>query len=180
MTERETRAGILTVSDRGYRGEYRDLSGPAIRELVVERLGVTVESEAIVPDERQVIAETLVAWADEVGLDLVLTTGGTGFALRDVTPEATRDVIEREAPGLAEAMRAASLQITPHAMLSRAVAGIRGRTLIINLPGSPKAVRENLETILPALPHALELLRGEKGADRHPDVEGELCADCPG
>ena len=171
MTERETRAGILTVSDRGYRGEYRDLSGPAIRELVSARLGATVELDAIVPDERMVIAETLKVWADEAGLDLVLTTGGTGFAPRDVTPEATRDVIKREAPGLAEAMRAASLQITPHAMLSRAVAGIRGQTLIINLPGSPKAVRENLETILPALPHALELLRGEKGADRHPDAE---------
>lgn len=171
MTERENRVGILTASDRGYRGEYRDLSGPAIRELVTVRLGATVEQETIVPDDRLVIAETLRVWADEVGLDLVLTTGGTGFAPRDVTPEATRDVIEREAPGLAEAMRSASLQITPHAMLSRAVAGIRGRTLIINLPGSPKAVRENLETILPALPHALELLRGEKGADRHPDSE---------
>jgi molybdopterin adenylyltransferase len=171
MTEPETKVGILTVSDRGYRGEYRDLSGPVIQELVVQHLGAMVEFEVIVPDERQVVAETLVNWADEMGLDLVLTTGGTGFSLRDVTPEATRDVIEREAPGLAEAMRAASLQITPHAMLSRAVAGIRGRTLIINLPGSPKAVRENLETILPALPHALELLRGEKGADRHPDFE---------
>jgi len=108
-------------------------------------------------------------WADELGLDLLLTTGGTGFAPRDVTPEATRDVIEREAPGLAEAMRAASLRITPHAMLSRAVAGIRGGTLIVNLPGSPKAVRENLETVLSALPHAIELLQGRKGTDRHPD-----------
>ena len=168
----DIKAGILTVSDRGYRDEYRDLSGPAIRELVTERLGAVVELEAIVPDERPVIAGMLLDWADEAELDLVLTTGGTGFAPRDVTPEATRDVIEREAPGLAEAMRAASLAITPHAMLSRAVAGIRGRTLIINLPGSPKAVRENLETILPALPHAIELLQGRKGADRHPDEEG--------
>jgi molybdenum cofactor synthesis domain-containing protein len=165
------RAGILTISDRSYRGEYRDLSGPAIRELVTQRLAACVELEAIVPDEREIIAGTLLTWADEVGLDLVLTTGGTGFAPRDVTPEATRDVITRQAPGLAEAMRAASLVVTPHAMLSRAVTGIRGTTLIVNLPGSPKAVRENLETILPALPHAVELLQGSKGLDRHPDEE---------
>ncbi|RPI51999.1 MAG: molybdopterin adenylyltransferase [Chloroflexi bacterium] len=163
------RVGILTVSDRGYRGEYRDLSGPTIREIITGRLPARVELEAVVPDERNVIAGTLLVWADEVGLDLVLTTGGTGFAPRDVTPEDTGDVVQRPAPGLAEAMRAASLAITPHAMLSRAVAGIRGHTLIVNLPGSPKAVRENLETILPALPHALELLHGEKGSDRHPD-----------
>jgi len=173
MTHGDIRIGILTVSDRGYRGEYQDTSGPVIRELVTEGLGANVELEAIVPDERLAIVGILLVWADEVGLDLVLTTGGTGFAPRDVTPEATRDVIAREAPGLAEAMRAASLWVTPHAMLSRAVAGIRGHTLIINLPGSPKAVRENLETILPALPHALELLRGAKGADQHHDLKAK-------
>lgn len=169
MVQECVRTGVLTISDRGHKGEYRDLSGPLIRELLTARLDAAVEVESIVPDERAVIADTLIRWADDLGLDLVLTTGGTGFAPRDVTPEATRDVIEREAPGLAEAMRAASLRITPHAMLSRGVAGIRGGTLIVNLPGSPKAVRENLETVLPALPHAIELLQGRKGADRHPD-----------
>jgi len=153
--------GILTVSDRSYRGEREDLSGPTIREMITEHLGAKVELEAVVPDEFDIIQGTLMVWADEVGLDLILTTGGTGFSPRDVTPEATRAVIEREAPGLAEAMRAQGLKITPHAMLSRAVAGIRGRTLIINLPGSPKAVRENLATILPALTHGIEILREE-------------------
>ncbi|MCR4407453.1 MAG: molybdopterin adenylyltransferase [Anaerolineae bacterium] len=152
--------GILTVSDRSYRGEREDLSGPLIRQLVTGRLEAEVKLEAVVPDERNIIAGTLVVWCDEVGLDLILTTGGTGFAPRDVTPEATKDVIEKEVPGLAEAMRAEGLKVTPHAMLSRAVAGIRGGTLIVNLPGSPKAVREGLEVILPAIPHGIEILKG--------------------
>ena len=161
------RVGVLTVSDRSYRGEREDLSGPAMREMVVQGMGATVELEAVVPDDQNIIAGTLLVWADQVGLDLILTTGGTGFAPRDVTPEATRRVIEKEAPGLVEAMRAASLRVTPHGMLSRAVAGIRGRTLIINLPGSPKAVREGLEVILPALPHALRLLQGQATEEEH-------------
>lgn len=158
MTD-QPRVGILTISDRSARGERADASGPVIRAVVVDRLNWLVAIEHIVPDERALIRETLIAWCDDLQLNLILTTGGTGFAPRDVTPEATRDVIEREAPGLAEAMRADSLQKTPHAMLSRAVCGLRGRTLIVNLPGSPKAVRENLDTLLPALPHAIDLLR---------------------
>jgi molybdopterin adenylyltransferase len=160
------RVGILTVSDRSARGEREDASGPLLAQLAVEHLQAEVARTAIVPDERAEIAAVLRRWADEDRLDLVLTTGGTGFAPRDVTPEATRDVIDREAPGLAEAMRATSLRVTPHAMLSRAVAGIRGRCLIVNLPGSPKAVRENLEAVLSALPHGLELLQEVHGADQ--------------
>jgi molybdopterin adenylyltransferase len=175
--------GILTVSDRGARGEYEDKSGPVIQEMVTERLGARLAKYEIVPDEIELIKNTLIHWADEMGLDLILTTGGTGFAPRDVTPEATKAVIEREAPGLAEAMRAESLKVTPHAMLSRAVAGIRGHTLIVNLPGSPKAVRENLETILPALPHAIELLQELAGANqRHEHKAAPLhpCRDTGG
>jgi molybdopterin adenylyltransferase len=165
---------ILTISDRGARGEYEDESGPVIQEMVTGRLGARVTQYEIAPDEIESIKNTLINWADEIGVDLILTTGGTGFAPRDVTPEATKAVIEREAPGLAEAMRAESLKVTPHAMLSRAVAGIRGHTLIVNLPGSPKAVRENLETILPALPHGIELLQELAGANQHHEHKAAL------
>jgi molybdopterin adenylyltransferase len=161
----EISVGILTVSDRSARGERADESGPLLRQMA-QRRGWTVEREGVVPDDSPSIQATLMDWADQARLDLILTTGGTGFAPRDVTPEATRAVIEREAPGLAEAMRAASLAKTPHAMLSRAVCGIRGRTLVINLPGSPKAARENLETILPAIPHAIALLRESPDSER--------------
>ncbi len=153
---------ILTVSDRSSRGEREDRSGPAVREAISALPQARVVAEEIVPDQVPAIEEVLRRWVDQ-GIDLVLTTGGTGFSPRDVTPEATRRVIEREAPGLAEAMRAASLRRTPHAMLSRAVAGIAGHTLIINLPGSPQAARENLEVVLPALPHGLSKLRGDPG-----------------
>ena len=152
------RFGILTLSDRSSRGERADSSGPALAALI-QAGGWSVTHQAILPDEESAIRSTLAEWADSGELDVILTTGGTGFAPRDVTPEATRAVIEREAPGLAEAMRAASLQITPHAMLSRIITGIRKRTLIINLPGSPKGAVENLQVALPVLPHAVQLLR---------------------
>lgn len=156
------RVGIITASDKGSRGEREDKSAAAIRELVAG-LGWEVVSYRLVPDEPGEIKKALLAFADEERLDLVLTTGGTGLAPRDNTPEATREVITKEVPGLAEAMRSAGLQKTPRAMLSRGIAGIRGRTLIINLPGSPKAVRECLEAVLPALPHGLEILTGRGG-----------------
>jgi molybdenum cofactor synthesis domain-containing protein len=151
------RFGILTASDRSARGERPDASGPALADLVHAE-GWSVAKQAILPDDRSALASALREWADSGEVDVILVTGGTGFAPRDVTPEATRDVIEREAPGLAEAMRAASLKITPHAMLSRLVAGIRGRAVIVNLPGSPKGAIENLQVILPVLEHAVQLL----------------------
>jgi molybdopterin adenylyltransferase len=153
------RAAILTVSDAGSRGERADTSGPAIRELLAT-IDATVERYEIVPDERQQIAATLAAWCDEGGLDLLLTTGGTGLAARDVTPEATLDIAHRLVPGIAEAMRAEGMRHTPRAMLSRGVAVTRGGTLIVNLPGSEKAVRESLSAVLGVLPHAVELLAG--------------------
>jgi molybdenum cofactor synthesis domain-containing protein len=160
------RFGILTSSDRAARGQRPDLSGPALAEIVIAQ-GWEVKKTAVLPDELNDLRATLTAWADEGGLDIILTTGGTGFAPRDVTPEATRLVIEREAPGLAEAMRFESLKFNPHAMLSRALAGMRGRVLIINLPGSPKAAVENLQVILPVLPHAVELLQDRPEAEQH-------------
>lgn len=157
------RIGILTISDRASRGEYEDQSGPALREMVQKHFGEDVDLTFVVPDNFMEIKGALQKWCDDAKLDLILTTGGTGFAPRDITPEATRAVIEREAPGLVHAMITASLNKTPHAMLTRMVAGIRGHTLIVNLPGSPKGACENLEVILPALPHAIELLRGQPG-----------------
>lgn len=151
------RFGILTLSDRSARGERADSSGPALAGLIRTQEW-SVAKQQILPDDEPAIRAVLTEWADSGAFDVILTTGGTGFAPRDVTPEVTRRVIDREAPGLAEAMRAESLKKTPHAMLSRAVAGIRGRTLIINLPGSPKGAVENLETILSVLPHAVQLL----------------------
>ena len=156
------RVGILTVSDKGARGQRVDTSGAAIRELL-GGLEVQVERYEVVPDEREVIAGRLRVWADEDRLDLILTSGGTGLSPRDVTPEATLAAVDRLVPGMAEAMRQAGLAQTPMAMLSRAVVGARGRTLIVNLPGSERGVRQNLAQLLPVLPHALETLRGEAG-----------------
>ncbi len=156
--------GILTVSDRGSRGEYEDRSGPLIASIINTATPWQITHQAIVPDEFDLLVQTLTQWCNE-GVNLLLTTGGTGFSPRDITPEATQRVIERETPGITEAIRAESLRITKHAMLSRAVAGIRDHTLIINMPGNPKAVRENLDVLLPVLPHALELITGVSGSE---------------
>ena len=154
------RAAIITASDSGYRGEREDLSGPAIKEIF-EREGYEVISMDILPDDQVMLAGKLQEIADSEKAELILTTGGTGFSERDVIPEATEEVIERKVPGIPEAIRAYSMTITKRAMLSRATAGIRGKTLIVNLPGSPKAVRESLEYIIDALAHGLEILSGE-------------------
>lgn len=158
------RFGILTLSDRSSRGERADASGPALARLV-EAEGWSVAKQSILPDDESAIRDILISWADSAELDVILTTGGTGFSPRDVTPEATRAIIAREAPGLAEAMRAASLKVTPHAMLSRIVTGIRKKTLIINLPGSPKGAAENLQVIIPVLPHAVQLLNEDPASE---------------
>jgi molybdopterin adenylyltransferase len=155
------RAAILTLSDKGARGQRVDTSGPAIRDL----LGgdAAIRRYEIIPDDRELIAGTLRTWADTGDLDLIVTTGGTGFSPRDVTPDATASILDYQAPGMAEAMRAEGLRHTPMAMLSRGVCGVRARTLIINLPGSERAVRENLAVLLPVLDHAIETLRGAAG-----------------
>ena len=160
----QIRFGILTVSDRAFQKIRPDASGPELINTVRQH-GWDVKLSEIVPDDLLEIQRILVEWADSQDLDIILTTGGTGVSQRDITPEATLGVVERLAPGVGEAMRLASLQITPHAMLSRGIAGIRRRTLIINLPGSPKAAIENLDVILPVLPHAVELLREEPGSE---------------
>ena len=156
------RAAVITLSDKGYRKEREDLSGPVIVEMLKEA-GYEVAEVLLLPDGIQPLQNELIRLADECGMDLVLTTGGTGFAPSDVTPEATLAVADRNAPGIAEAMRAYSLSITPRAMLSRAASVLRGSTLIVNLPGSPKAVRESLQYILPSLEHGLKLLKGLDG-----------------
>jgi molybdopterin adenylyltransferase len=164
-------AAVITVSDKGYAGEREDTSGPLLSELL-RQMGAEVVHQTIVPDEQAHITQALQALADEARVDLVVTTGGTGPAPRDVTPEATRSVIERDMPGLAEVLRFTGYQQTPLAVISRGVAGIRGRTLIVNLPGSPRAVREGMATLAPILPHAIQMLQGidtEHKAEHHHD-----------
>ena len=163
------RVGILTISDRSAAGEREDLSGPLLAEFAQSE-GWTVVETSLLPDEAGKISGLLKQWRDSGKVDLILTTGGTGFAIRDVTPEATLDVVERLAPGLPEAMRAQSLKVTSHAMLSRAAAGIRGNTLIVNLPGSPKAAGENLDVIRSVLPHAVQLISADPEAEKSHNV----------
>lgn len=160
QTKFSRKTAIVTVSDRGARGEREDKSGQVLRDRLTAA-GFEISYQTVIPDEIEEIREVLIDLSDRKHFALILTTGGTGVSPRDVTPEATLSVIDRVVPGMAEAMRAASLQKTPHAMISRAVAGIRGRCLIVNLPGSPKGAMENLETVLPALPHALDKILGD-------------------
>jgi len=149
------------MSDKGYRGEREDKSGQVIKEMIIS-LPSDVVSYEVIPDEKEIIKKKLTHLSDIIKADIIITTGGTGLSPRDVTPDATLEVIDKEVPGMAEAMRAESLKKTANAMVSRAVVGVRGETLIINLPGSPKAVRENLSVILPAIPHAIEKLKGDQ------------------
>ena len=154
------KVGIITISDKGSSGIREDKSGPALKEHL-EKAGLMVSSMKVIPDDQNQIKATLIELCDNHNLDLLLTTGGTGLSPRDVTPEATIEVIEKEAPGFSEAIRILGLKSTPHSMISRGVSGMRGKTLIINLPGSPKGAREGLHAILPAIPHALAKLRGD-------------------
>jgi molybdopterin adenylyltransferase len=154
------KAGVLTLSDKGSAGQRQDLSGPIIQEILTS-LGISVKITEIIPDDQDLIKDRLIVWCDDHHLDLIITTGGTGLSLRDVTPDATLMVIDKRVPGMEEVMRMESLKKTPHAMISRAVVGVRKHTLIINIPGSPKAARECLESIAPALPHALDKLGGD-------------------
>jgi len=154
-------AGVVTVSDKGSRGEREDLSGKEVVRML-QGLSILVSETVIIPDEQDQIRQTLIDLSDKKNLDLIVTTGGTGVTPRDLTPDATLEVIDKALPGMAEAMRQESLKKTPHAMISRAVVGIRGQTLIINLPGSPRGVRENLAVVLPALKHALEKIKGDE------------------
>jgi len=154
------KAAVLTLSDKGSRGEREDLSGPALEQFLAQR-GVTVVRTAVIPDDTGTISDTLAAWADEGAMELILTTGGTGVAPRDVTPEATMAVVDRIIPGFGEEMRRASAAKTPHALISRAIAGIRGRCLIINLPGSPRGAVQNLEAVWTAIPHAVAKIQGD-------------------
>lgn len=163
------RVGVITASDTGSRGEREDLSGPTLVNLVQD-IGGVVEEYVVLPDDKTLLSEKMSQWADELGLDLILTTGGTGFSPRDVTPEATLAVAERMVPGIAEVMRMESLKVTPKAMLSRAVAVLRKQTLIINMPGSPKAVRECFAAIAPAIPHGIQILKGEASNCAKPEV----------
>lgn len=162
VTQRPFRAGIITASDKGAVGEREDLSGPAVKALI-EQAGYEAVSMRILPDEEEALYEEMVRLADEEGVDVIFTTGGTGMSSRDHTPEATLRAATKNVPGIAEAMRAYSMQITPRAMLGRGVSVMRNRTLIINLPGSPKAVKESLEFVLPALKHGIEIMKGEAG-----------------
>lgn len=160
------RAGVATISDKGAAGEREDISGPLLADLLRE-MGAQIEQQVIIPDERGQIEQLLIEWSDERSLDLIVTTGGTGATPRDVTPEATKAVIEREMPGIVEVLRFTGYQNTPLAVLSRGVAGLRGHTLIVNLPGSPGAVRDGMETLTPILPHAVRMARGEDTGHDH-------------